>query len=1313
MCADARAAREGPLQRACRVSAVKDGMGMASNQQQDGRMRRRVWRWMGVGLWLLMASFAQADVQLPQGEYFTNIDDLTVKVLGGEVTAQRTWYQGQWHFNRTWSPLTFSYDTLTGEVKTIQRNDDVFERDPTNPNRYRFDVGLTIERTANGWRWADRQRNWIDYDTEGRVQAYGNRNDVTVTLHYDAQGRRSAVHDHFDNPVLTYEYDGDSNRVRFVRSTTRAVEYRYTGERLTEVIDVLGHSTNYTYEGDQLKTLTDPENRTTTLAYGPTGQLIRETGEDGLAVQYRYDYDKTRREYYVRQTGLDGRVVERWYDREGVETRRAVNGTDERRMRYDGNHRIVTDERGLETRYERDAWDNVTKTVYPDGASESTTYDYRFDLPKQKTDALGRITAYSYDANGNLTRMTEAQGTSDERITDYTYDGYGQRKTETRKGSEPSQDALTQYSYDNQGNLTQVIDPETHTTAYTHDEMGNVLTRTDANNHTWTDTYNAAGWLETEKDPENNLTTYTYDKVGNRTSMTDARNHASSAIFDVRDRLTAATDFEGHTNTLSYDPVGRLTVFTDPLTNKTVRDYDADGRLLSQTDPADNRTEQRYDSGGGLNADVAYPGLVTGIHYPTFLQTYDYDRRDRRIRTINHLSPTEKQVNETTYDVVGNRISITDTQGRLIQYHYDALDRLIEIIDPLGQSTTFAYDARDNLIAVTDPNEHTTQYRYDKADRKIAEIRPLGETYTYAYDPTGNLAERADPDGRRTAYAYDDTNRLTQQRHYLPNTATPERTVDFTYDANGNLLSWSDGSYSATYTYDKNDRKLSETVAYGAFSLSHHYTYDAAGNKASYTAPDGTVITYHWDKDRLQRIELPTVGSINYARYRWASPDLITYPGGGQRQIAHDPLLRPETIVAEDPAANAVMDFAYTYDAAGNIIQKVTETLAYDYTYDALDRLTESASALEVEGWTYDPNGNRLSDNLNPGSWTYNDNDELTESPTATYTYDDAGNPLTKTDGGQTFNYAYNAENRLIRVTDDTNPIGEYTYDPFGRRIKKVTQTETRYFHYSDEGLVGEYDQTGASIRHYGYEPDSTWTTSPLYQRQGGEVAYYQNDHLGTPQRLVKANGAVVWAGQYRAFGEVTETTTVWANPLRFPGQYYDPETGQHYNFFRDYDPTIGRYTQRDPIGLMLDINVYSYAYNDPIYYTDNRGLFGVVGVAQEIVRELGCAGIEGYIENQKNEFNRHAKNKLNASINSLNNKKEAKLFECNKINCAPKRNKCRSDVSKWFIDALDKEYQSYHNEIDNNPWNNASTYNPCKLFGNNPLPKKPKPGDV
>jgi len=82
------------------------------------------------------------------------------------------------------------------------------------------------------------------------------------------------------------------------------------------------------------------------------------------------------------------------------------------------------------------------------------------------------------------------------------------------------------------------------------------------------------------------------------------------------------------------------------------------------------------------------------------------------------------------------------------------------------------------------------------------------------------------------------------------------------------------------------------------------------------------------------------------------------------------------------------------------------------------------------------------------------------------------------------------------------------------------------------------------------------------------ETYFFHNDHLGTPQAVTDANQQLVWQGEYDPFGEVTETTSLVEQNLRFPGQYYDVETELHYNYFRDYDPTIGRYVESDPIGL-------------------------------------------------------------------------------------------------------------------------------------------------
>ena len=103
-------------------------------------------------------------------------------------------------------------------------------------------------------------------------------------------------------------------------------------------------------------------------------------------------------------------------------------------------------------------------------------------------------------------------------------------------------------------------------------------------------------------------------------------------------------------------------------------------------------------------------------------------------------------------------------------------------------------------------------------------------------------------------------------------------------------------------------------------------------------------------------------------------------------------------------------------------------------------------------------------------------------------------------------------------------------------------------------------------------------------------AAFYA-DHLGTPHKLTGMTGAVVWSAQYAAFGLAQVETEAVVNNLRFPGQYFDAETGLHYNFQRYYEPGIGRYMQPDPIGLNGGINIFTYAKNHPLYFQDHLGL--------------------------------------------------------------------------------------------------------------------------
>jgi len=151
---------------------------------------------------------------------------------------------------------------------------------------------------------------------------------------------------------------------------------------------------------------------------------------------------------------------------------------------------------------------------------------------------------------------------------------------------------------------------------------------------------------------------------------------------------------------------------------------------------------------------------------------------------------------------------------------------------------------------------------------------------------------------------------------------------------------------------------------------------------------------------------------------------------------------------------------------------------------------------------------------------------------------------------------------------------------------------------YSDEGLIGEYDSTGNEIKAYGYKPGSTWTTDPLFMKEGSSYYFYQNDHLWTPQKMTAVNGAVVWSAKYSSFGEANIEVETVENNLRFPGQYYDQESNLHYNYHRYYNPSIGRYLRADPIGLQGGMNLYDYVAGNPINLVDPNGLAGIGGGA-------------------------------------------------------------------------------------------------------------------
>ncbi len=1156
-----------------------------------------------------------SSVNLLMREYTLDHEDMWVKVQGGRIGIERSYYGNTWHMGYVEDGLTFNRNAYSGGIDEIDRGGVKYKKRSSISDIYENGIYRIIPDEA-GYRWEDRRGNWKEYDEDGNLLSWGNRNGVIGRLIYDGD-IITGIMDRDGHQVLWFEHDGDGKITAVYDETGRRVEYTYTDGNLTQVRDILGNITEYAYDGNnRLIKVTDAEGRVTEIGYDTYGNVSSVEDGDGRRWEFDYDYDRSRREYYARVIRPSGMVKEVWYDSDGRARRVDIDGKTRVKISMDGEDEVVEDGSGRVTRYEYDERGNLRKVIYPDGSTIEYEYDLRINRKIREVNERGIVTVYEYDENGNMVRKEEAKGTGLERVYEYEYDTDGNLVKEVRPGG-----AVIHMDYDDRGNMVELTDPEGNTSQYGYDIMGNMVFKRDALGNLWQYEYDGMGHLVKVTDPKGNITRYEYDSSGRKIREVYPDGSSRSYEYDGRGNLVKAVDQAGAETVMEYNSDNRLIRQSDPEGRITEYDYDKEGRLIKVVDGEGNEIRMEYENettgdgcsscGSGMSKDKP-----SRIIYPTYERRVLYDERGRKVEEREVVSEEEQYITGYAYDASGNLIEKTDREGNSTYYEYDELNRLIAVIDPMGNRTEYGYDGRDNLILIRDGNGNETHFEYDRNNRLIKETRPMGEETRYTYDASGNLIEKEDAKGQKICYDYDELGRLIKIRYYNSGDYNnPVRVVNFTYDVMGRMISYSDGITSGTYEYDLTGRKVKEVINYGPFTKEIRYSYYKNGLKKSMTYPDGTEYSYTYDKaNRLKAISIPGVGDITVPEYNWVKPKEMILPGGSKKEYSYDPIMRVKEIVSRDSGQNVIMDYRYTYDREGNILSKETEHGNYIYSYDELYRLIMSDNPGDNdEYYTYDAVGNRLTDGNN-NQYTYNANNELITRDGTTYSYDQNGNTIEIDYSTGVTKFVYDVNNRLIKVKDgDDNTIAEYYYDPFGRRLWKEVRGVRTYFMYGDEGLIGEYDEYGEEIRSYGYKPNSTWTTDPVFMKQNGNYYFYHNDHLGTPQKLTAINGAVVWSAKYEAFGEtVIDSNSTIINKLRFPGQYYDEETGLHYNHHRYYDPRIGRYIKPDPshfmqpleIGVFYHIpfillspqqlNPFPYVQNDPINILDSRGLKGI-----------------------------------------------------------------------------------------------------------------------
>jgi RHS repeat-associated protein len=760
--------------------------------------------------------------------------------------------------------------------------------------------------------------------------------------------------------------------------------------------------------------------------------------------------------------------------------------------------------------------------------------------PTVLTDSLGNQTTYNFGINGGAWGLASSTGSG---CSTCRVRGNILESTDTHGNVTSHTDDLgriTSYTYSNNdvASVSQQLNPSTPvTTSYTYNSFGEVLTATD---------------------PLGNVTTNTYDTNGNLQTVTSPAPNGST--------LASVTHF-------GYDTKGELTSITDPLSNPTTLTYTTTGLVASITDAQNHITSYQYDARGNRTAVI---DPINGAGHPT---TFAYDVMNR----LTGITYPDGSSVSFGFDYRGRRTSVTDQNQKTTTYTYDDADRLTAVTDPANNTTYYAYDTEDNLSSITDANNHTTNFAYNARGWVTQTTFPSTLYETYGYDAVGNLTSKTDRKNQTIQYVYDALNRLGQKSY-------PDSTsVDYVYDLASKVTQVNDPTGVYGFAYDNMGRLMGTTVQYSFLpnqTFTNSYTYDAASNRKSLTAPDGSITTYGYDTlNRLNGLANSWAGSFSFGYDGLSRRTSLTRPNGVNTSYGYDSVSHLLSVLHQ--AGTNVLDGAsYTYDPAGNRTSKINylNGTTSNYTYDPLYELKQvTQDGSTTESYSYDAVANRLS-SVGVPSYQYNASNELISNSQGSYTYDANGSTLSDPTGKM---YTWDFENRLSSTFVPSTGTITFRYDPFGRRIQKSSPLGTTNYLYDQKNLVAEVDSSGNVIARY---TQGKGIDRPLAQLRSGTTSYYQQDGLGSVTSLSNSASALAGTYTYDSYGKATASTGTPTNPLQYTAREFDSETTLLFNRARYFDPSLGRFLSQDPIRFAGGTNFYAYTVNNPIVRTDPLG---------------------------------------------------------------------------------------------------------------------------